>query len=89
MCKYYTEGFLPVESLNGMVGFPSLFIKSLIGSTGKILSDVYMNEKWKDASETRACTISECAIVRNVPHVTLTCPLISWCSGAANVKLTP
>ena len=29
------ESFLPVTSLNGMVGSPSLFIKSLIGSTGK------------------------------------------------------
>ena len=34
--KFDIEGFLPVASLNGVVGFPSLFIKSLIGSTRKI-----------------------------------------------------
>ena len=33
--KCYTEGFVPVTSLNCMVGSPPLFIRSLIGGTGK------------------------------------------------------
>ena len=87
--KCDTEGFVPVESLNGLVKSPSSFIISFIGRTVKILSVVYINAKWINASENLACTIIECAIVRNVLHVTLTCPFISWCSGAANVKWTP
>ena len=88
MHKCDTEGFLPVSSLNVMVRSLSLFIVSLIGSTGKIWYVLYSNKKWIYASKTLACTISECAIVCNVLHVTLTCPLISWCSVAANFKLT-
>ena len=34
--KYDTEGFVPVASLYGVVGSPSLFIRSLICRTGKI-----------------------------------------------------
>ena len=30
------EGFVPVANLNGAVGFPSSFIKSFIGRTGKL-----------------------------------------------------
>ena len=33
---YDIEGLVPVTSLNGVVRLPSLFIKYLIGSTGKI-----------------------------------------------------
>ena len=33
--KYDIKGFLPFTSLNRVVGSPSLFIKPLIGSTGK------------------------------------------------------
>ena len=43
--KYDTEGFVPVGSLNGMVGSSSSFNRYLIGSTGKILSVVYINAK--------------------------------------------
>ena len=87
MCD--TEGFSPVTSLNGVIGSPSLFIRYLIGSARKIWSVVYMNAKWIYASKNIACTISECAIVRNVLHVTSTFLLIYQCSGAANVKWTP
>ena len=55
----------------------------------KILSVIYINAKWIYASKTLACTIKECVIVRNIFHVTSTCPFISWCSGDANVKWTP
>ena len=34
--KCYTEGFVPVSILNEIVGPPSPFIKSLIGSTENI-----------------------------------------------------
>ena len=34
--KCDTEGFVPIVSLNGVVSFPYLFIRFLIGSTGKI-----------------------------------------------------
>ena len=74
--KCYTEGFIPVASLNGVVGSPSLFIRYLIGRTRKIWSVVYINEKWIYVSKTLACTIRECAIVHNVLHVTWTCPFI-------------
>ena len=80
-------GFVPVVSLGGMIGSPSSFIKYLIGSTENIWSAVYMQKK-KYASKTCACTISECAIVRNALHVTLTCLFISWCLGAAKVSQT-
>ena len=81
--------FLPVASLNGVVGSPSLFIRSLIGSTRKIWSVVYINAKWIYSSETLACTISYCEIVRNFLHFTSACLLILWCSGSANIKWTP
>ena len=87
--KCDTEGFLPVASLNIVVVSPSSFIISLNGSTGKMWYVVYINAKWIYASKILECTIKECAIVRNVFHVTSTCPLISWCYGAAKVKLTP
>ena len=89
MRKCDTKCFIPVASLNGVVGLPYLFIRSLIGRTGKIWYVVYMNEKWTYTSETLAFTIRECSIVRNFLHVTFTCPLISWFSVAANVKWTP
>ena len=87
--KRYTEGFLPVASLNAVVKSPSSFIRSLIGRTGNIWSVVYINAKWIYASKTLACTIRECEIVRNVLHVTLTCTLIYWCPGAAYIKWNP
>ena len=40
--KCDTEGFVPVASLYGVVGSPSSFIRSFIGSTGKIWSVVYI-----------------------------------------------
>ena len=87
--KCDTEGFVPVASLCGVVQSPSSLIRSFIGRTGKILSVVYINAKWTYTSGTLACTIRECETVRNVLQVTSTCPFISWCSGAANVKQTP
>ena len=87
--KCDTEGFVPVASFNGVVGLLSSFIRSMIGWTGRIWSVLYMNAKRMYASEILACTIRECAIVRNVLHVTSTCPFISWCYGAAYVKWTP
>ena len=87
--KCDTEGFVPDASLYGVVGSPSSFIRYLIVRTGKIWYVVYYNAKWIYASETLACTIRECAIVRNVLHVTSTCTFISLCSGAANSKWTP
>ena len=84
-----TEGFVPVASLCGVVGLPFSSIRSLIGRTGNIWYVVYINEKWTYTSGTLACNIRACATVRNVLQVTSTCPFISWCSGAANVKLTP
>ena len=89
MRKCDTEGFVPAASLYGVVGSTFSFIISLIGRTGKIRYVVYINTNWIHASGTLACTIRECAIVRNVLHVTSTCPLIYWCSDAANVKWTP
>ena len=43
--KYDIEGFIPVESLYGVAGLPSLFIRSLIGINREILYDVYINAK--------------------------------------------
>ena len=91
-CKWNTEGFVPVSSLikkNGVIGLLSLFIRSLIGSTGIIWYSVYINAKLIYASENLARTISECEIVCNVLYVTSTCPFIYWCSRYANVKWTP
>ena len=87
--KCYTEGSVPVSSLCGVVGSPSWFIRSLIGRTEKIWYVVYIHAKWTYTSGTLACTIRECATVRNVLHVTSTCSFISWCSVAANVEQTP
>ena len=84
-----TEGFVPVASLCGVVGLPFSFIRSLIGRTGKMWFVVYINVKWTYNYGTIAGTIRECATVHNFLQVTSTCPFISWCSGAANVKLTP
>ena len=39
--KVDIECFIPIETLKDLVGSSYLFIKSLIGSTGKIWSDVY------------------------------------------------
>ena len=86
--KCDTEGFIPVASLYGVVRSLSLFIRSLIGRMVKIWSFVYIDAKLIYASETLACTITECSIVRNFIHVTSTFPFISWFSGASNVKLT-
>ena len=79
--------FLPAPSLNGVVILSSLFIRSLIGSTRRIWSVVYNNTKWIYASETLACTISDCAIVRNVLHATSTYLFITLCSGCDNIKI--
>ena len=84
-----TEGFVPVASLCGVVASPSSFIRSLIGITGNMWSFIYINAKWIHNSENLACTIRECITVRNVLHVTSTCPFIYWYSGAVNVKWTP
>ena len=86
--KGYTEGFVPVASLCGVVGSPSSFIISLIGRTRKIWSVVYINAKLTYTFGTLACTIRSCTNVRNVLQVTSTCPFISWCSSAANVRRT-
>ena len=87
--KFDTEVFVPVASLNGVVSSLSLFIRYFIGKTGKIWSVLYITAKWICASETLACTIRDCSIVRNILRVTRTCPFISWCSGADNVNWTP
>ena len=87
--NYDTEGFVPVVSLCGVVGLLSSFIRSLIVSTGKIWYVVCINTKWIYTSGTLACTIRECATVRNFLQVTSTCPFIPWCFGAANVRRTP
>ena len=86
--KCDTEGFIPVKSLNSVVGSPYSFIKPLIDSTRKIWSSIYINAKLIQASKKCACTISECVIVCNVLHVTSTCLFISWCSGASNIRRT-
>ena len=87
--KCDTEGSIPVAILNGVVVSPSSFIRYFIGRSRKIWYVLYINTKWIYTSETLAYTIRDCTIVRNVLEVTLTCPFISWCSGAANVKWTP
>ena len=87
--KYDAEGFVSVSSLNGVIVSPSSFISYLIGRTRKIWYVLYINGKRIYASKTLACTIIECAIIRNVLHVTSTYRFISWCSGSANVKWTP
>ena len=87
--KCDTEGFVPVASLHGVVGLPNCFVRYLIGRTGKRWSIAYINEKWIYASTFLACTIKECAILRKVLHVTLTCPFIYWCSRTANIKWNP
>ena len=79
-----TEGFLPVESLCGVVGSPSWFTIFLIGITVSIWSVIYIDTKCIHSSETRMFTIIECEIVHNVCHVTSTCSFISWWYGAAN-----
>ena len=81
--------FCTFASLCGVVVSPSLFIRSLIGRTRKIWYVVYIIAELTYTSDTLACTIRECATLRNVLYVTSTCPFISWCSGAANVKRTP
>ena len=82
------EQIVLVASLYGVVESPSLFIRYLIGRTGKIWSVVFINAKWIYTYETISCTIIECEIVRSVLHATSTCLFIYWCSGAANVKWT-
>ena len=72
-----------------MVGSPYLFIRYLIGRAKKMWSVIYINEKLIYDYKTLACTISKCAILRNVLRVTSTCPFIFWCSGSANIKWTP
>ena len=72
ICRFDTEGFLPVVSLCGVVGSPFQFTECLIGITGNILSVVYINVKYIYLSETRAFTIIECTIVRIFCHVTST-----------------
>ena len=89
MCKWDTEGFIPVASFCGVVRSPSLFIRSLIGRTGKMWYVVYINVKWTYTYGTLACTIRECSTVRNVLQVTSTCPFVSCCYGAANVNRNP
>ena len=75
--RFDTEGFVSVASLCGIVGSLYWFTKCLIGRTGNIWSVVYTNERCIYPSETRACTILECEIVRNVCHVNSTWPLVS------------
>ena len=43
-CGFYTESFVPVASLFGVVGSPSWYTKCLIGITENIWSVVYINE---------------------------------------------
>ena len=87
--SFDTEGFMPVDSLCGEVGSTSWFDKCLIGRTRNIWSVMYIYEKCIYLSETRACTIIECAIVRNVLHVNSTWPFIYSLSSDANDTLTP
>ena len=87
--KYDTVRFVPVTSLNVVIGLLSLFIRDLIGRTGNKWSVLYMNTKWIYASKTLAYTIRECEIVRNVLHVASTCTFIFWCYRDANIKWTP
>ena len=88
-CNYFcTECFVPVSSLCGVVGSQSWFTKYLIGTTKNILSVLYINAKCIYFPKIRAYTISKCAIVRNVCHVTSTWPFIYWWSGATNSSRT-
>ena len=77
---------MPITGLNGVVGLTSSFIRSLIGRTRIIWYVVYINAKWIYTSKTLECTIRYYAIVLKVIHVTSTCPFISWCSRATNIK---
>ena len=77
MPKCFTEGLLPVASLNGVVGLTSSFIRYFIGRTGKYnMLYTLMQNEYMHASETLAFTIRECEIVRNILHVTSTFPSI-------------
>ena len=87
--EFDNEGFIPVDSLCGVVGLPSWFTKCLIVITVNIWSVVYINAICIYLSETCACTIIKYARVRNVCHVTSTQPLISWWSGDVNANLKP
>ena len=76
--------FRTCRKLNRVVCSDSLFIRSLIVITRKILYAVYINAKWIHASKTLACTIRECAIVRNVLYART-----RWTAGVlalANVR---
>ena len=77
MRRYDSEGSVLVASLTVVVVFPSLFIKYLIGRTGRIRSVVYINAKGIYASENLECTIRECAIIRNVLHITSACSFMN------------
>ena len=83
-----TGGLVPVAILNGVVGFTSYFIISLIGRNVKIWLVVYINAKWIYTSETISCNIWERENLRNIIHVTLKFPFISWCPGSDNAKWT-
>ena len=86
---FYTEGFVPVTSLCGVVGSPSWFTKCLIGRIGNIWSVMYINARCIYLSESHAFTIIDCVVVCNFRHITSTWPLIYWWSGASNAILTP
>ena len=83
-----TEYFVPFASLCSVIGSPSWFIKCLIGKTVHIWWDVKITTKCV-LSKTRACTIIECAVVRNVYHFNSTWPIIYWWYGGANASCTP
>ena len=76
--RFDTEGFVPVDSLYGVVGPPSCFTKFLIGRTGNMWSVVYIIKKC-------ICLPESWVIVCNVCHVNSTYPFIYWWYGAANV----
>ena len=86
---FYTEGIFSVEILCGIVGSLYWFTKGLICKTRNMRQVVWINSKCVNSSETRACTIIDCAIVCNVRHVTLTWPLIYLWYGADNLICTP
>ena len=87
-CKCDTEGFVPVASLNRMVGSPSLFIRYFIGITRKYDLSYTLTQNEYNIPKSRVYH-KWVRNFRNVLRVTSTCPFIYFCSRADNVKLTP
>ena len=85
--RFYTEGFVPVDSLCGVVGSPCWFIKFLIGKTINRLWFMYINAKCMYYPKTCVYTIIECEIFYNLRHVNSTWTLFYWLSSDTNVSL--